>query len=102
MLKKYNVDLLNGEVASNTVGTLYSHDIKKIVRETKNIADLVCHSRFVSGTKKLKTKAQSIQIAGSKGEAAEVKLVDDVLYVNNRLGSLRLPSGVYDLELTKH
>lgn len=101
IMKRYDVDLLNGEIASNATGAKYFHDNRKILRETKNITDQFYRSQFLSNSKKMKTKVQSIQIAGTEGEVAEVSLVDNGLYVNNRIGSLRLPSGIFDLGVAR-
>jgi hypothetical protein len=100
-LKRYNIDLLNGEIASKTTGSKYFHDNRKIIRETKNIADQFYRSRYLTNSKKMKIKAQSIQIAGTEGEIAEVSLVENGLYINDRLGSLRLPSGPNDIDITR-
>ncbi|CEP18427.1 hypothetical protein [Parasitella parasitica] len=65
-----------------------------------NIADQLCRSQILRDAEKPRTKVQSVQIASTEGEVAEVSLVDNGLYVNNPLGSLRLPSGTYDIEMT--
>lgn len=97
-MKIFNVDLLNGEVASGTSSAKYFHDNREILRETKSIADQFCRSRFSANSKKMKIKACSIKIAGTEGGIVEVSLVDDGLYLNNHLGSLRWPIGVAEFD----
>ncbi|CEG75831.1 hypothetical protein RMATCC62417_10811 [Rhizopus microsporus] len=101
VMKRYDVDLLNGEIASNTRAAKCFHGNRKIVRETKNIANQFYLSRFFSNARKMKIKVQFIQIAGTEGGVAEVSLVDNGLYINNRLGFLRLLSGTFDLDVAR-
>lgn len=147
ILKRYNVDLLNGEIANNMAARKFFRDNRKILRETKNVAGQFYRSRFLSNSRKLGTKVQSIQIEGLKvntectcgfwsvsiclafpfwksrplylgskvypdpsakvikkkyeGEIYEVSLVDNGLYVKNYLGSLRLPSGSFDIDIAR-
>lgn len=101
ILKRYNVDLLNGEIASNSSHSKYFNDYRKMLRETKNIADQFYRSRFLPDSRKLKLKVQSIQIACTEGKISEVSLVENGLYVNNHVGSLRLPGGTFDIDIAR-
>ncbi|KAI9359732.1 hypothetical protein BD770DRAFT_442327 [Pilaira anomala] len=46
-------------------------------------------------------KPQSLRIACTEGEIHEVSLVDNGLYVDNRVGSLRLPGGTFDIDIAR-
>lgn len=46
-------------------------------------------------------KSLCIQIAGNQGEITETRLMDDGLYISNKIGSLRIPSGPADLNVLR-
>lgn len=93
-----DIDLINGEIASVTDPHKYFQDDRKIIREGKNMNDYFYRSPYLTTTQKESVKATCIQIMGTEGEITSLRLVDDGLYVNNYLGSLRLPSGEADLK----
>ncbi|GAA5796865.1 hypothetical protein HPULCUR_002243 [Helicostylum pulchrum] len=94
-------DVINVEFARHPGDTKYYGDRRKILRESKNNADFVYRSTCVNKTLKKEMKSLCIQIAGNQGEITETRLKDDGLYISNKIGSLRIPSGPADLKVLR-
>ncbi|KAG2198504.1 hypothetical protein INT47_008608, partial [Mucor saturninus] len=77
-------DVINVEFARNLDDNRYYGDRRKILRESKNNADFVYRST-----------------SGNQGEITETRLKDDGLYISNKIGSLRTPSGPADLNVLR-
>jgi hypothetical protein len=92
------VDLLNGEIGKDSASKeKYFHDHAKLSRETKIIADHFYTSTMLKTKYKRTLKVRGIQMLAVKGEIIECKLVDNGLYVVDKIHSLRLPASELDL-----
>ncbi|KAG0168165.1 hypothetical protein DFQ28_000181, partial [Apophysomyces sp. BC1034] len=93
------MDLINIEFANTTQDWKYHVDHRKILRESKVMADIFYESPFLKPRYKRNIKVHSIQIAGVEGQVVNVGLADNGIYVASKLGSLRLPTS--GLEMRK-
>lgn len=86
------VDLINIEFAKTLENSKYQLDHRKILRESKTIADTFYKNPNLDVRYKSNIQANCIQVTGVEGQVFVVKLVDNGLYVSQKVGSLRLPS----------
>lgn len=85
------VDLINIEFAKTLESSKYHLDDRKILEESKIIADTFYKNPYLDFRYKPNIQANCIQVTGLEGQVVFVKLVDNGVYVSKKVGSLRLP-----------